>query len=101
MFEKMFSQSQQFMAGWGKLWQDQLERFDAVSEDAMKLQEHGAARTSQAIDELAKLGKASVEYANRLNTEWRRVGIEAWRRTAEMMTPDTVAAPSATPRAEA
>lgn len=97
MFEKMFSQSQQFMAGWGKLWQDQLERIDSATEDAVKLQEHGAARTCQAMDELSSLGRASFEYANRLSVEWRRVGIEAWRRSAEMMTPE----PPVTPKGDA
>jgi hypothetical protein len=87
MFEKAFSQSQQFMAQWGKLWQDQLEHLDSTTEEAVKLQQHGVARTGQAIDEMATLGKASLQYGNRLGAEWRRVSLEAWRRSAEIMTP--------------
>lgn len=104
MFERVFSQSQQFLTGWAKLWQDQLERIDSATEEMVKLQEHGAARTSVAMDEVARLQKASFQYANRLSVEWRRVGMEAWRRAAELMTPPEPA-PTATssggPSAEA
>lgn len=98
MFEKVFSQSQQFMAGWGKLWQDQLERVDCATEDAVKLQEQGAARATQAIDELATLGKVSLQYANRMSAEWRRASMEAWRRGVDLITPEAPAAanPAAT-----
>jgi len=87
MFNDVISQSQQFVAGWGKLWQDQLHRLEAATEEAAKLQEQGAARTGEVIDELAKLGKAQLDYVHRLSTEWRRAGLEAWRRRAETMTP--------------
>jgi len=87
MFETVISQSQQFLMGWGKLWQQQLERLDAASQEAARLQAEGAARTGEAIDELATLGKASLDYANRLSAEWRRAGLEAWRRSAETITP--------------
>jgi hypothetical protein len=95
MFDTVISQSQQFVAGWSKLWQDQLARMEAASEEAAKLQAQGAVRTGEVIDELAKLGKASLEYANRLGTEWRRAGLDAWRRSAETMTPPASASPSA------
>lgn len=95
MFNDVISQSQQFVAGWGKLWQDQLERIEAASEEAAKLQAQGAVRTVEVIDELAKLGKASLEYTNRLSHEWRHAGLEAWRRAAETMTPAAPAAKAA------
>ena len=47
MFESVISQSQQFMVGWGRLWQQQLERLDAASQEAARLQAEGAARTSE------------------------------------------------------
>jgi hypothetical protein len=87
MFDTVISQSQQFLAGWGKLWQHQLERIDAASQEAARLQEEGAARTGEVIDELAKLGKASLDYASRLSAEWRHAGLEAFRRGAETITP--------------
>lgn len=94
MFENVISQSQQFWSGvgsgWAELWREQLERIDAATEEVAKLQEQGTARAEQAIDELATLGKASLEHAQRLSTEWRRVGMEAWmqawRRGADAMT---------------
>jgi len=87
MFESVISQSQQFMANWGKLWQQQLERLDAASQEAARLQAEAAARTGEVIDELATLGKASLDYANRLSAEWRHAGLEAWRRGAETIAP--------------
>lgn len=93
MLNDVFSQSQQFqsvqafMAGWGKLWQQQLERLDAASQEAARLQDEGAARTHAVIDELAKLGKASLDCASRLSAQWRHAGLEAWRRGAESVTP--------------
>ena len=87
MFDDVISHSQQFMTGWGKLWQHQLERLDQASQEAARLQDEGAARTREVIDEMAKLGKASLDYANRLSAEWRHAGLEAWRRGAESVTP--------------
>ena len=87
MFNDVFSQSQQFLTGWSKLWQHQLERLDAASQEAARLQAESAARTSEVIDELAELGKASLDYANRLSAEWRHAGVEAWRRGTDSVIP--------------
>lgn len=86
MFDDVISQSQQSMAGWGKLWQHQLERLDQASQEAARLQDEGAARTTEVIEELAKLGKASLDYANRLSAQWRHASLEAFRRGAETLT---------------
>ena len=87
MFDDVISQSQQFLTGWGRLWQHQLERIDQASQEAARLQDEGAVRTTEVIDELAKLGKASLDYANRLSAQWRHAGLEAFRRGAETVTP--------------
>ena len=40
----------------------------------------------EAIEEYAKLMKASIDYAGRLNDEWRRIALETSRRAADVMT---------------
>ncbi len=94
MVNDVISQSQQFVAGLGQLWRDQLTRLEAASEEATKLRQQGAVRTSEVLDELARLGKASLDYSTRLCTEWSRVSLEAWRRSAETMAPTAPEAPA-------
>lgn len=93
MFDHVISQSQQFAAGWGKLWKLQLERIEAASEEAVKLQQQSTARTGEVLDELAKLSRASLDYANRLGAEWSRAGLDAWRRGVDTMAPPSTRAP--------
>jgi hypothetical protein len=40
----------------------------------------------EAIEEYAKLMKASIDYAGKINDEWRRIALETSRRTADVMT---------------
>ena len=62
---------------------DRLEKiFDQMAEiDARNRQ-----AAYDAIEEYTKLLKASVDYAGRMNDEWRRIALENSRRAADMMT---------------
>jgi hypothetical protein len=62
---------------------DRLEKFfDQIAEiDAKNRQ-----AAYEAIEEYTKLMKASIDYAGRLNEEWRRIALETSRRAADVMT---------------
>lgn len=87
MFVPGSSQPQQFFDVWSQLAREHLARLESLSEQVGKLQGQGVQRAHQAIDESAKLMKASMDYATELGAEWRKLGLEATRKTAEIMTP--------------
>ncbi|MCA9704302.1 MAG: hypothetical protein KDK70_00435 [Myxococcales bacterium] len=87
----MFSQVQQSWAGWSELWQEQLGRFESLHARTAELQQQGAERTAEVIDEMARLTKASMEHFQHVGAEYQRVTLEAWRRGAALLT----SAPSA------
>ena len=62
------------------------ERFERMFEQMAEMDQKNRQAAYEAIEEYAKLMKASVDYAGRLNDEWRRLALETSRRAAEVMT---------------
>ena len=76
MFFDAFVQSQKSLALWTQATQEQLARMGEMSKQADEVQTQAAQRTREAIDETAKLMKASLDYATDLGNEWRRISLE-------------------------
>ena len=49
-----------------------------------RLQEQALAQNHKAIDEMAKLSRDSVEYVGQLAAEWRKLTLDATRKSAEL-----------------
>lgn len=90
MFDKLFSQSQQSWASWSELWQEQLGRLESVQQQATRLREQGSEHMVAAIDDTAKLARASVEQLGKVGTQWQAMTLEFWRRTTQLMTPESM-----------
>lgn len=76
------SQMQQGMAAWKTLVEEQLGRWSAVQEELAKAEARQAEQVRSAIDEHARLVKESLAYAAQLSSEWRRLTLDAARRTS-------------------
>ena len=76
MFFDAFVQSQKALELWTKLTQEQLVRMGEMAKQADEVSGQTTVRTREAIDETARLMKASLDYATDLGTEWRRITLD-------------------------
>ena len=87
MFTNPFLQSQQFLDLWVKSTQEQIARMDQMAEQLHKVQAQGVERTREAIDESARLMKETLNYSVQLQTEWRKITLDATKKAADIVTP--------------
>jgi hypothetical protein len=85
-------QLQQVQAFWLKAIQDGFGKTAAFYEELAKVDAARNEQASGAIDEMAKLTKESIAYSASLGAEWRRLTLEAIKRSTEMFTMGTPAA---------
>lgn len=87
MFTNPFLQSQQFLDLWVKSTQEQIARMDQMAEQLHKVQGQAVERTREAIDESARLMKETLNYSVQLQTEWRKITLDATKKAADIVTP--------------
>lgn len=75
------------MNGWKKVVEDTMVRMPTVFEELAKLEQRGFEQARVAIAESARLANASLDFAMQLSAEWRKMTLDAARRTAELATP--------------
>jgi hypothetical protein len=68
-----------------KFAEEHAARVAAFADQATKL--NGSARVTDAYDEYARLLKDSLRYGSQMAAAWRKLAIEAAKRTAETFTP--------------
>src|SRR5512141_2695083 len=66
-------------------FQGGVEAMKSAQEEWVKLEVQGLERARQAIDELARLGHASLAYAAQLSAESRRLTTEATQRALDLV----------------
>jgi len=85
MAEKGSSQTQH--GAWQKAVDEGAARVEAWHADWGKLESKAIEQAREAVDEGAKLMKASIDLAADLTAAWRQLGMEAIRRSTEMSVP--------------
>jgi len=85
--QQVYTQTQQAFDAWKKVVDENIARMGSMYEELAKFEGKGVDQARTAIDEFSKLCKESLSYATQFSSEWRRVSLEATRRTAELMTP--------------
>jgi hypothetical protein len=85
-------QLQQVQAFWMKAIEDTFGKTQAFYEELGKLDASRNEQATGAIDEMAKLTKESIAYSAALGAEWRRLTLEAIKRSTEMFTSHTQSA---------
>ncbi len=83
MSEKKNSQTQQTVDAWRRMLEEQMERLDAMFEELGRLEARSMEQTRAAIDEGAKLMKESLAYATEISAEWRRLTLDAAKRSRD------------------
>jgi hypothetical protein len=85
MAEQTTSQTQQIKDSFRKAVNDHAERVDSVFTEIAKLEEKGLEQAAVQLDEAARLTKVSLAYAIELTAQWRKLWVDAAKRTAEMV----------------
>ena len=87
MSEKSTSQAQQFKDTWTTMVEDHVTRVTAAWDEAAKIETKGLEQATSAIAELAKIQTETLGYFTHLPGEWRKLSLEATKRTADFLTP--------------
>jgi len=66
-----------------KATDEQLQKLEQMFSEGAKLQEKWIEQSQQAIDEMSKLMKSSIQYTADLTAELRRVSLESTRQAIE------------------
>ena len=85
MAEQTTSQTQQIKDNFRKAVSDHAERVESVFTEMAKLEEKGLEQAAAQLDEAARLTKVSLAYGSELAAQWRKLWVDAARRTAEMV----------------
>lgn len=70
-----------------KAMHDGVERTKAFWEEFSRLESQGMTHARTMVGESARMATESMNYAATLGAEWRKLSLEATRRTFEMLTP--------------
>ena len=89
MAETTTSQTQQIKDGFKKAIDDHASRVESVFGEMAKLEEKGLEQACASIDEATRLTKVGLAYASELAAQWRKLVVDAARRTAEMVSGPT------------
>jgi hypothetical protein len=85
MAETVNSQTQQIKDGVKKAIDDHAARVESVFGEMAKLEEKSLETACASIDEATRLTKVGLAYASELAAQWRKLMIDAARRTAEVV----------------
>jgi len=66
-----------FIAPFQKMMEDHQARMDAAFAEFPKQEAKGMERITQGIDEMANLWKGQLNYFSQLQSEWRKMAVEA------------------------
>jgi hypothetical protein len=86
MAEQTTSQSQQIKDTFKKAMEDHAARVESTFAEMGKLEEKGLEQATKQLDEVARLTKVSLAYGSELAAQWRKLVLDAARRSAEMFT---------------
>jgi len=70
------------LEAWHKMTGAYVERLESLHAELGTLQAKGLEQGRALVDEAASVMKASMDYAGRLGDEWRKMTLEATRRSA-------------------
>jgi len=102
MSETKTSQVREAVRGaWQKILGDTVARVELASAAVGRVQERALERNRSAVEEMAKLSLASINYLGQLQADWLKLSLEATRKTAELLTPQRASLAAAPPDPQA
>jgi hypothetical protein len=84
MSDTKTSQVQDHQAAWKKMVDDQIGRTELAYAEMARIQEQVLTHNKQAIDDMAKLTKDSVDYFAELSSQWRKLTLEVTRKAVDL-----------------
>ena len=69
---------------WKRMVDEQTGRIESIYAEMAKVEDKGLAQMNAAIDESARLVKDSFAWYTELSAEWRKMTLDATRRSAEL-----------------
>ena len=75
------------MEAFGRMAQDNMERIQSFYDELAAWEAKSYDRAKAAAEQLADLASESMTYLSTLAAEWRKVGLEATKRSAELFQP--------------
>ena len=85
MADQATSHTQQIKDNVKKAFDDNAARIESVFSELGKLEEKGLEQACAQLDEATRLTKVSLAYASELAAQWRKLVIDATKRSAEMV----------------
>ncbi len=79
------SHTQQIRDTFRKAIGEHAERVESAFAEMTKLEDKGLEQMAAQLDEATRLTKVSLAYASELAAQWRKLMVDAARRTAEMV----------------
>lgn len=70
---------------WRAMMEAQTARFEAMLSELERLERERHERTVSALDDATRLVKSTLEYQRELAAEWRKMGVEAAKKSAELV----------------
>jgi hypothetical protein len=64
---------------------EQLARVELMYGEMARMQEQSLEQTRHAVDEMAKLTKDSINYFGQLQAEWRKLTLDAAKKSADFL----------------
>ena len=83
MFNTPFTQPQQIFAAWQAMMAGQTDQLEQLTSQMAEAEQTAMSRMNEAIDEYAKLMKASLRYNQQLMTAWRDQFVDAQKSAVE------------------
>jgi methyl-accepting chemotaxis protein len=89
MTEKTVSQVREAQSAWKKAVDDHISRTESAFGEIARMQEQGLEQSRNAVDEMAKLTKDSINYYAQLSAEWRKLTLEATKKAVDFVSSST------------
>jgi hypothetical protein len=81
------TQVQQIASEWEKFVASQVTHLESFLSEMGKLENKGVAQMAVTWEEAGRYAKDALAQAEKVSGEWRKLGLEAARRTAQLVTP--------------
>lgn len=81
MSETKFAAPQYWMSFWTKAAEEQLASVAVVAGEVAKLEGKTLENAGTAVDEMAKLGKETLAYTTQLSSDWRKMWLDAAKKS--------------------
>jgi hypothetical protein len=80
------TETQTFVDQWKKAIEDQTTRIESAQEEMATFERKQVEQMVRGAEEMARLFKEGINYNTQISEQWRKMSLEAMRRTTAMMT---------------